>query len=90
MTLPRWRAGAGCDTRVAMARRLRRLLLVAIALLYAISIPWYREAGAPAEVWLGVPDWVLVALACYVAVAVLNALAWLLTDVRDEPPGGAP
>ena len=33
---------------------------------------------------------VVVALACYVAAAVLNAWAWLLTDVRDDdgPAGG--
>jgi hypothetical protein len=35
-------------------------------------------------VWLGLPDWVAVALLCYAAVAVLNSLAWLLTDVPDR------
>jgi hypothetical protein len=30
---------------------------------------------------------VAVALGCYAAAAVLNALAWLATDVRDEEPG---
>jgi hypothetical protein len=64
--------------------RLRTGLLVAIALLYALSIPWYRPTGAESTLWLGMPDWVAVALACYVAAAVLNALAWLLTDVRDD------
>jgi hypothetical protein len=34
--------------------------------------------------WLGIPDWVAVALVCYAAAAVLNALAWLLTDLRDD------
>ena len=55
-------------------------------MLYALSIPWYRSAGAPPEMVLGLPDWVAVALGCYVGVAVLNACAWLLTDVRDTPP----
>ena len=65
--------------------RLRIGLLVAIALLYALSIPWYRPTGAEhTTMWLGIPDWVAVALACYAAAAVLNALAWLLTDVRDD------
>jgi hypothetical protein len=95
VTPARWRAGRECDTRLAMARRVRRLLLVAIALLYALSIPWYRDADAPVEIWLGIPDWVLVALACYLGVAVLNAVAWLLADIHDEPArepprGGAP
>jgi hypothetical protein len=64
--------------------RLRTGLLVAIALLFALSIPWYRPTGSQTAMWLGVPDWVVVALACYVAAAVLNAWAWLLTDVRDD------
>lgn len=65
--------------------RIRRGLLALIALLYAISIPWYRETGAEPEIWLGLPDWVAVAIGCYVGVALLNSLAWLLTDVPDAP-----
>ena len=61
------------------------LLLAAIALLYVVSIPWYRETGAEPEIWFGLPDWVAVALGCYVAVAVLNAIAWLRTDVPEAP-----
>lgn len=67
------------------ARRLRQLLLASIGLLYLISIPWYRTSGEVPGLWLGLPDWVAVALGCYAASAVLNALAWWLTDVRDEP-----
>ncbi len=36
------------------------------------------------------PDWVTVAVACYVAVAVLNAFAWLLTDVPEDDSEGGP
>lgn len=68
-----------------MRRRVRRLLLLAIGLLYVASIPWYRPAGAEAEIWLGLPDWVLVAVLCYVGVALLNAAAWLLTEISEEP-----
>jgi hypothetical protein len=32
------------------------------------------------------PDWVLVAIVCYVFIALLNAIAWLLTDVPDPEP----
>jgi len=71
-------------------RRARRLLLSVIGLLYVISIPWYREPGASPEIWFGFPDWVAVALACYVGVAVCNATAWWLTEVRDDDPDGAP
>jgi len=61
---------------------IRRGLLVAIGGLFVVSIPWYRAAGEPGR-WLGLPDWVAVALVCYVAVAVLNSVAWLLTDIPD-------
>ena len=73
-----------------MHRRLRSALLVLIALLYLLSIPWYRTTGEEPELWLGLPDWVAVALACYVGVALLNSLAWLLTEVRDREPGDEP
>jgi hypothetical protein len=64
-------------------RKLRRALLGGIAALYALSIPWYRSSGEDPEIWMGLPDWVAVALGCYAGVAVLNAIAWLLTDVSD-------
>ncbi len=66
-------------------RGLRRGLLMAIGLLYVVSIPWYRQAGSEPRLWLGLPDWVAVALACYVGAAVLNAVAWLVSDVPDAP-----
>jgi hypothetical protein len=55
-----------------------------VGLLFVVSIPWYRApAESPPLLW-GLPDWVAVALACYVGVAVLNAVAWALTEVPDE------
>ncbi len=73
-----------------MGRILRRLLLAGVALLYALSIPWYRPAGAEPVLWFGLPDWVAVALLCYAGAALLNALAWWLTPIDDPPerPGG--
>ena len=65
-------------------RRLRTVLLSLIALLYVVSIPWYRPSGEAASVVWGLPDWVAVALACYVAAALLNAAAWLATDVPER------
>jgi hypothetical protein len=73
-------------SRPARYRGLRRLLLALIGLLYVVSIPWYREAGAEPAIVLGLPDWVATALACYVAVAVLNSVAWMLTEVEDTAP----
>ena len=68
-----------------MRRLARRILLAGIGLLYALSIPWYREAGASPAIVFGLPDWVAVALACYLGVAILTALAWLLSDIEDPP-----
>lgn len=70
-------------------RRLRAALLGLIALLYVASIPWYRTPGEAPSLVFGLPDWVAVALGCYAMVAVLNAVAWLITEVPDrEPKGG--
>jgi hypothetical protein len=69
------------------SRRQRRAVhfvcMVLIALLYVISVPWYREDEAPLRLWLGLPDWVAVALLCYVGVAIVNAVAWVVTEVPD-------
>jgi hypothetical protein len=76
-------------------RRRRRILhfacMILIAALYIISVPWYREDEAPLLLWFGLPDWVAVALACYVGVALVNAVAWSIADVPDavEDPGCA-
>ena len=67
-------------------RLLRRACMGLIGLLYVFSIPWYRDANVPLRIWLGLPDWVAVALGCYVGVAILNAMAWSLTDVSDGFP----
>lgn len=67
-----------------MRRLARSGILLAIGVLFIVSVPWYRETGAPVEIIWGLPDWVAVALACYVGVAFLNAAAWLLADSPDE------
>lgn len=64
---------------------IRRLLFALIALLYIASVPWYRDADSAPGTIAGLPDWVAVALGCYVGVALLNAAAWLLTEVPDHP-----
>jgi hypothetical protein len=61
----------------------RKLLLALIGLLFAISIPWYRDSEVEPSLILGFPDWVFVSLACYLGVAVLNAAAWLLTEIPE-------
>lgn len=73
-----------------MARRVRLALIAIVVLLYVVSVPWYRQAGAPPAIWLGLPDWVAVALGCYLAAAVLNAVSWLITDLPEEAPPEEP
>jgi len=65
----------------------RRILLLCVAALYVLSIPWYRDASEPLRTVAGLPDWAAVALACYALAALLNAAAWLAREARDE--GGA-
>lgn len=69
------------DPRVR--RRVHLACMVVIALLYLVSVPWYRDAEAPLRLWLGLPDWVAVALLCYVGVAIMNAVAWIISDISD-------
>jgi len=64
-------------------KRVRRVLIALIGLLYVASVPWYRDPDAPLRIVFGLPDWVAVAVACYAAAACLNAIAWLLTDPHD-------
>lgn len=69
-------------------RRVTHLVcMILIAVLYIVSVPWYRGDDAPLRLWLGLPDWVAVALLCYVGVAVANAVAWAVTDVPDACDG---
>lgn len=85
---------SGLTARAALAQargvsklarsRARRASLAAIAFLYAVSIPWYREGGREPGLWLGLPDWAAVALVCYVGVALLNSVAWWLADVPEH------
>lgn len=84
--MPREAKHARREEGVAMnaRRRARAVCFVLMALLYVASVPWYRDSEAPLRLWLGLPDWVAVALLCYVGVAIINAIAWSLTDVPDE------
>ena len=70
----------------ASRRRLRAVLLATIGLLYLFSVPWYRSSDAELVLWLGLPDWVAVAIVCYGLAAILNSWAWLLTPIDDDGP----
>lgn len=72
-----------------MRARVRAGLFLLIGTLFIVSVPWYRDTGAPVEIVWGLPDWVALALGCYVVIAVLNAIVWLITEVPDESTSGA-
>ncbi|MFP6655370.1 MAG: hypothetical protein VCB25_07060 [Myxococcota bacterium] len=65
-------------------RRLYFGCLIGIAVLYVLSVPWYRDLDQPLVLWLGMPDWVTLALLCYVGVAILNSLAWSIVELSDD------
>lgn len=72
---------------IGKARRRSRLrlgLLALIVLLFILSVPWYRAETDELRLILGLPDWVAVAVGCYVLAACLNSVAWLWTEVDDE------
>ena len=68
-----------------LRRTLYVVCMISIALLYVFSVPWYRDLDEPLTLLMGLPDWVAVALLCYVGVAILNGIAWSLVDVSDGP-----
>ena len=96
------RTGAGCynsrmkakgesETRAqGRGPGLRGVLLALVAVLFCLSVPWYRSDDQPLRLLFGVPDWVAVAVICYVLVAVLNSLAWMRTGIDDDAPLPAP
>lgn len=69
---------------MTLRRFTRGSCLILIGFLYVFSVPWYRATDDPLHIWLGLPDWVAVALCCYVGVAILNAIAWSLVEISDH------
>jgi Na+/melibiose symporter-like transporter len=68
-----------------LRRKIYIVCMIVIALLYVVSVPWYRDVDQPLRIWLGLPDWVAIALLCYVGVAFVNGIAWSMVEVSDEP-----
>ena len=63
---------------------------LAYLVLLALAIPWYWPAGSTA-IWLGLPAWVVVALAASVAASALTAAIllcpWHGESHEEGPPG---
>ena len=65
--------------------RSRPWIWIVYVLLFGASVPWYLPPGSPPRIWLGLPHWVVIALAAYLAVAVFTA--WVVA--RYWPAGDA-
>ena len=71
--------------------RSRPWIWAVYVVLFAASVPWYLPAGGPLRIWLGLPHWVVISLAAYLAVAMFTA--WVVASYWSVPadpvPGGA-
>ncbi|MCY4658833.1 MAG: hypothetical protein OXF93_03340 [Acidobacteria bacterium] len=71
--------------------RSRPWIWAVYVVLFAASVPWYLPAGGPLRIWLGLPHWVVISLAAYLAVAMFTA--WVVARYWSVPadpvPGGA-
>lgn len=68
--------------------RSRPWIWAVYVLLFAASVPWYLPAGSPPRIWLGLPHWVVISLAAYLAVAVFTA--WVVARYWSVPAGREP
>ncbi|MDD9934726.1 MAG: hypothetical protein OXT09_14050 [Myxococcales bacterium] len=60
---------------------LRRGFIPPVLLAVALSVPWYWGDHAP--LWLGLPAWVVVTIACSAAISAITAYA-ALVHWRDD------
>ena len=73
------------DAPEPLEPRSRLWIWVVYLCLFAVAVPWYQPAGGPVRLWLGLPHWVVVALAAYLAVAVFTV--FVVARYWSEPPG---
>jgi hypothetical protein len=65
-------------------RNRRTLVGLVYVVLFALSIPWYLPSSAAPTLWLGLPYWVVVSLACYLLIACLNVIVIYKSGFDDE------
>ena len=63
--------------------RSRPWIWAVYVVLFAASVPWYLPAGGPLRIWLGLPHWVVISLAAYLAVAMFTA--WVVASYWSVP-----
>ena len=73
------------DRSLPQEPRSRPWIWVVYVLLFAASVPWYLPAGSPPRIWIGLPHWVVISLAAYLAVAVFTA--WVVAHYWSVPAG---
>ena len=66
--------------------RIRPLLLSLLPILILISVPWYRDTNSEPRFSLqaGIPDWVTVAIVCYLLHAIISACIWVFFPPADN------
>ena len=47
---------------------------VIYVILFGVSVPWYLPESGQPLIWLGVPSWVVISLAAYVAIAAFTVV----------------
>ena len=66
-------------------QRVRRIAIgLAYLSLFALSIPWYLPSDSVPPLWLGLPYWVVISVACCVLIAFLNAFVIYKSGFNDE------
>lgn len=67
---------------ISTARRI--VIWIGYLTLFALSIPWYLPADTVPSLWLGLPYWVVISLACCVLIACLNVIVIYRSWPDDE------
>ncbi len=60
-----------------MKPTIKNSFIFLMLILLIMSVPWYRSDEQMSNTLFGFPEWVMVAIACYLAVTLINIGIWL-------------
>ncbi|AMO56647.1 hypothetical protein GZ77_03415 [Endozoicomonas montiporae] len=60
-----------------MSTAVKNGFILLMILLLIVSVPWNRNNQQMNETLLGFPEWVVVAIACYFSITLINVVIWL-------------